>query len=258
MPIQFLVAGLPVYTVVKQNPDYQPIPPEGHYLQFVNAQGAQPDLMTCRRALLEILDSFENEEVQTRSLHVLAFHKNDVTRNRFINRIQPYHRLRFMDRAMLRVYGTDEFTAYLQDIFSQEIRWHSELSPTARSDALLLPEEYFRIEGPFASTWQKVRESNSPRDIEISARLLKWFEPLRIPGAYRDSFDRKFAYDGAEHGQPRYQMETWKLTWRIGKLQYDVSPLGGGPISLDVPGRGICRFPTHANISPHNVIFGPF
>jgi hypothetical protein len=238
----------------------QPIARNGWHIEQIFSTIQQPDLTTCKPAIMRHMSDATCDGV-----HIFAFHKAENARPQLRRYFGDFQRLSWIPNSLVASYGTSAFDNGIQTFLEFEEQWRIDLRPLSHGDVLILPETAFAAKGIFGALWQRTREI-SPDFDEID-RLKKFTDefardhvaPDGIRG-YVDRNHRVFKFDGARHGTiDSSSMRSWKFKRCIGNdFHFDVQQGAAGrtPVSVTDAEGNERTFATHANMDMFGYIRG--
>jgi len=184
-------------------------------------------------------------------LHILAFHSDIGSRQKYRAELMPYHRLRFLDTALMREWGRPPFRHSIDVAVAFEALWREHIRPTTNSHPLLLPAEHFRMTQTSRLLWQRSAEPQSEADIaDIAASLMSFCNECLFEQEYCDLDGNRFQYKGPFHAQPQGR-DDWRFTYRMPNgFHYDVQPPVGKQ-KVSVSGRS---FNDYVNAYPNGLL----
>lgn len=185
----------------------------------VRSEDKRADLKTCWNKVINAADNADEEGV-----HIFAYHFRESEHNEFNETIYNRHRLVWLERSTLQIYGTQEFTAMIAAMIQFEIKWRSQLRPKDVRSVLVLPETSFLPHSEYEEAWKRSQHVYAGKDdISTITRLLERFLGAHYRnGVWVDRNDLIFAPGGARHGNANRAMR-WKFTFLTPEaFHYDV------------------------------------
>jgi len=190
--------------------------------------------------------------------HIFAFHACIDERERFERDVYARHRLVWLEKRLLSVYGETAFQSEMQRLADFEMTWRARVRPCSVREALVLPESSFSTNEAMAQVWERAqRVSTTHGDIESIEALFNHFRQLHHKsGCWQDRKELLFSYLGRHGAADRYWQ--WKFTYLLPeRFHFDVRhsrPNQGFTISDR--DRVVHSFNLYTNVDAHGRIRG--
>lgn len=245
-----ILAGVP-RGVFLRNKSFQVAVP-GWKVVWVKSKSDRVDVTNSWADVVAAADETED------GAHILAFHSNQDSRAQFEDDIYARHRLIWLDKALLREYGSQSFNEALIHIAGFERDWREHIRPAHHGDPMILPESAFRPFGGFDDTWIRVQRVRDGWDdlTKLRTRLDRFTARHRILDGWFDSRDLIFDGRGTRHGIAQ-KFWRWKYTFLVDQqFHFDVRHKHNSRFEVyDKKGK-VHRINGYTNIDCHGHIRG--
>ncbi len=162
--------------------------------------------------------------------HILAFHGLLKERKQFERSVYGRHRLTWLDRPLLTLYGSTDFDLAIEKIADSESRWRDQIRPPNHRHALILPECSFTPQKGYAEMWGRAQHVAGETDqLNQVAKLLVAFRRTHYAtsGVWRDRFGLVFDPSAEPHAAATRE-NRWKYTYLAPEgFHYDVRSSDG-------------------------------
>jgi hypothetical protein len=215
---------------------------------------ARANLSTCLDDILSMADRASSDGV-----HVVAAHYIDDEQPALTKWFYARHRVMWMDRSYLRVYGTPKFDDYIQAVSDFESEWRLSLRPLAVKDALMLPECAFVAASEVRELWRRSQVVSPSRDnIPAVTKLAEKFSAAHLRAAtWIDEREKCFSYAGKRHADHVVDALTWKFTFKIPDgFHFDVKNQRDRAFNITNHAGDTFRFNKYTNCDCHGVLRG--
>lgn len=210
-------------------------------------------LKSCWSQVVELAESGDSA-----GTHIVAYHPREDDRLEFQDDVNARHRLIWLTKPEISLYGWPQFDQTLADIAEFEDSWRDQLRPTKTSDALVLPETSFASERLFRGMWRRVQRVHMAADDldEIEDLITQFDKTYWYQNAWRDAEHRLFKYQGQRHRLLR-ESKLWKYTLDCPPdFHFDVSAerSADGLRLFDSRTGRTFQFNQYTNVDPHGVV----
>ena len=250
MPL-LIIAGVPA-SVIRRNKNYAPEIDDWDVLLVPSRDSRKADLKSCWR------DVLERASEDSHGTHVFAYHYREDEYPGFNKIMHDRHRLIWMQRNTLNVFGTCLYTEVIEEHLAFERIWRDKLRPQGVDAPGLLPESSFSSKR-CNDMWSRIRSVHLHKDdIDRVYLLTRYFRNSHYgKGRWEDSRGLEFKAAPARHGSnPPYGR--FKFTYQLPEgFHYDVrSSSGNRDFTVeDIEGK-LHRFQTYTNIDCHGSVRG--
>ena len=242
-----IIAGVP-QSVYLRNKTFQP-EVLGWHVRLCNSRDGRASIRGSLAELLRMADESDDE-----GSHILAFHSREEERGELFEKFSGFHRLCWLEKALLGTYGQPEFNESIRRLADFELSWRSELRPKDVKAALVLPQSSFVPDREVKDLWHRAQTVSTRKD-EIAAvvRLNQLFQSVHWKGTHwLDRGGRRFGFDGPRHALATQPNRRWKYTYKTpGDFHYDVSHEDGGAFTIRDSEGTAWRFSQYTNCDCH-------
>ena len=250
MPL-LIIAGVPA-SLMRRNRSYAPEVDDWDVLLVPSRSSRKADLKSCWHDVLETASGY------SQGSHVFAYHNREDEYPSFNKVMHDRHRLIWMERNTLNVFGSCLYTEMIEEHLAIERLWRDKLRPRGVDAPGLLPESSFSPKS-CEDMWARIRSVHLNKDdIDRVYLLTRHFRKSHYgKGAWEDSRGLRFRAAAARHGsRPPYGM--YKFTYQLPEgFHYDVrSNAANRDFTInDVEGK-LHRFQAYTNIDCHGSVRG--
>ncbi len=251
MPLM-IVAGMPQPVLIRSKGFCPSIPGWDVYLAY--SRGRKADLQSCWKGVRSVADAAPNDGV-----HIFAYHHIESERGKFERTVYARHRLVWLERSTLALFGCDEFTGLLSQLACFESIWREQVRPRGTGSALVLPECTFSPSRRFEGIWRRAHRvrigHDSTQRIAAEIRLFKSHHFLK--GAWVDRRRLVFDARGPGHGRT-VRSRCWKFTYVVPDgFHYDVQHSHSNTAFTLIDYAGVTRqFRRYTNVDCHGFVRG--
>ena len=252
MPL-LIVAGVSQPLVIRNKAFRVQVP--GWDVHLIHSRSNKSDLWTCWEDVLHDADTAHETGV-----HIFAFHYVEDERRDFDQIIYARHRLTWLDRETLQLYGQPAFTNTLKDLVCFEEDWRGKVRPQDYNSPLILPEHTFTPAVEYQDIWSRTQRVRVGRDdLDGLAGLIKRFKNHHYSsGVWHDTRGLLFDSGGARHGLHIDPGKRWKFTYMVpSAFHYDVKHSRAEQSFRILDYVGVeYRFDVYTNVDCHGYIRG--
>ena len=212
------------------------------------------DLSTCWADVIEMA-----HEAGIDGAHILAYHPRQSDRPRFQLDVRARHRLGWLDKSVIKEYGTAAFAEGIERLSKFEQKWRKALRPESVGDALMLPESSFDSI-TCGDMWRRVRNLSICHDDITRVRdLVKEFTRRHYQrGIWCDLNQRQFVRQEYHAGAHLDREWRWKFTVLLPLgFHFNVSrPDRRGLVVVRDCNGNVHQHPRYLNVDPHGFVRG--
>ena len=148
--------------------------------------------------------------------HIFAYHFHEKKYRDFNRAMRDRHRLIWMKKYTLNEFGSDKYSAMIQEQVDFESQWCEKLRPRSVSDSSLLPETSFSPK-TCKDMWSRIRSIHLDKkdDLNVVYKLILHFRETHYnKGCWEDANGIQFRAAPERHGLfPKYG--NIKFTYRL-------------------------------------------
>ena len=250
MPL-LIIAGIPT-SLIRRNKCYAPEVDGWDVLFIPSRDRRRVDLKSCWQHVME------RASEGNQGSHVFAYHNREDEYPRFNKVMHDRHRLIWMERSTLSVFGSHLYTDMIEEHLAFERLWRDKLRPQGVDAPSLLPESSFSPKS-CNDMWARIRSVHLYNDdLDRIFLLTRHFRDSHYgKGRWEDSRGLQFRVAPARHGaRPPYGRFKFSYQFPEG-FHYDVrSTEANRDFTIkDVEGKPH-RFQAYTNIDCHGSVRG--